>query len=160
MRIRLSILAISAILIVSGFSSSLYSQVNESDSKNQDVTEEIVSLLTVQSKCWNDEDLEGFMQTYWKSEQLTFSSGGKTTRGWQATLDRYKRRYPAGSMGHLTFDHLETTLLGDSAALVLGQWHLKYETEQKDGNFSLVLQKFESGWKIIHDHSSMIEVNE
>lgn len=122
--------------------------------------EELKSILSVQAKCWNNEDIEGFMQTYWKSEDLTFSSGGKTTRGWQATLDNYKKRYPVGNMGQLTFDHLEITLLSDDAALVLGQWHLAYEDNNRDGNFSLVLRKLDGNWKIVHDHSSLLEVPE
>ena len=118
---------------------------------------EIEKILTRQAQCWNDKDIVGFMQTYWKSEQLTFSAGGKTTRGWQATLDRYKAKYPPEKMGELTFDHLETTLLGNESALVLGHWHLQINGTRLDGNFSLVLKKMEGNWKIIHDHSSSLE---
>ncbi len=119
--------------------------------------QDIESILTEQTKCWNERDIEGFMKTYWNSEQLTFSGGGKTTRGWQATLDRYKKNYPAEKMGKLTIDHQEISMLGSSAALVLGQWHLDNQGEQKEGNFSLVLRKMSDGWKIIHDHSSTLE---
>ena len=118
---------------------------------------EIESTLTTQMNCWNDEDLEGFMQTYWKSDDLTFSSGGKTTRGWQETLDNYKEGYPSGKMGQLSFDNLETSILSPEAALVLGQWHLKFPEKNRDGNFSLVLRKLDDQWKIIHDHSSLLE---
>ena len=99
------------------------------------------------------------MQTYWKSDELTFSAGGKTTRGWQATLDRYVQNYaPPKEMGTLTFDHLESTLIEENAALILGDWHLKMEKgENRDGNFSLVLRKISGQWRIIHDHSSKIE---
>jgi len=119
-----------------------------------DIALEIKSILIKQAEHWNNQDLVGFMEAYWNSKQLTFSGGGKTTRGWQATLNRYKEKYPPEKMGRLTFDHLETTELGDSAALVLGQWHLKSEKSNADGNFSLVLRKMNDQWKIIHDHSS------
>ena len=138
---------------------------NENGDKEQ--VAKIESILSAQAGHWNKKDIDGLMQTYWQSEDLTFSAGGKTTRGWQATLDRYKKKYPPEKMGELTFDHLETTLLSPSSALVLGQWHLKFppsaqadEANAKtraDGNFSLVLRKLESGWKIIHDHSSSLE---
>lgn len=124
---------------------------------NDSTQKEIENILSVQASCWNNEDIDGFMQTYWNSEELTFSSGGKTTRGWQATLDNYKKRYPVGNMGRLTFDHLEVTMLSDDAALVLGQWHLAYAENNRDGNFSLVLRKLDADWKIIHDHSSILE---
>lgn len=127
-----------------------------------DTGEEIEKLLTVQAQCWNEGDIDGFMQTYWKSEDLTFSGGGNTTRGWQATLDRYKKSYPKDKMGQLTFDGLETTPLADEAAMVLGKWHLSIPQKEgnaikKDGNFTLVLKKIEGQWKIIHDHSSTLE---
>ena len=50
--------------------------------------------------------------------------------------------------------------------MVLGKWHLSIpqkdvdEDEKKDGNFSLVLKKVDQAWKIIHDHSSSLEVDE
>ena len=124
---------------------------------------EIEQILTTQAQCWNDGDIEGFMETYWKSENLTFSSGGKTTRGWQATLDNYKKSYPKDEMGQLTFDGLEVTMLSEEAALVLGKWHLVMAQDEgkpdqaKDGNFSLVLRKMDGAWKIVHDHSSTLE---
>jgi len=131
-----------------------------------DDSAKIEKILTTQAKCWNDGDIDGFMETYWKSEDLTFSSSGKTTRGWQATLDNYKTSYPRDKMGALTFDGLEVTMLSEEAALVLGKWHLsipqKEEAvdEKKDGNFSLVLRKLGGTWKIIHDHSSTLKVDE
>lgn len=130
------------------------------NSPSSEVDEQLQQILTTQADCWNRGDIEGFMQTYWKSENLTFSGGGKTTRGWQATLDRYKKSYPKDKMGQLKFDGLEVTSLSEDAALVLGFWHLKQPTGQadvttpKNGNFSLVLKKFDGDWKIIHDHSS------
>ena len=121
--------------------------------------QEIQKLLDAQVACWNRRDLEGFMQTYWKSENLTFSSGGQTTRGWQATLDRYRGRYQAdgAEMGQLSFGELEIQLLNADVALVLGTWHLEMSDSQPHGNFSLVLRRISENWKIIHDHSSSVE---
>lgn len=118
----------------------------------------IAELLQKQVDCWNRFDIDGFMETYWNSPELTFSSGGETTRGWQSTLDRYKRRYSTKEkMGHLAFDDLEITMLSDTAALVLGKWKLTRDEDTPQGNFSLVLRKTDEGWRIIHDHSSAIE---
>ena len=118
----------------------------------------IEALLEKQVEAWNRYDLEGFMATYWKSESLTFSSGGKTTRGWQATLDRYKSKYSTKEkMGRLRFDELEVQPLADQVAYVLGRWHLTLEEGDAEGNFTLVLKKIRGQWKIIHDHSSLDE---
>jgi beta-aspartyl-peptidase (threonine type) len=121
------------------------------------ISAEITSILLAQQEAWNRADLDAFMEHYWKSEALTFSSTGKTTRGWTETLDRYRERYPTPeTMGRVTFTQLEITALGDSAALVLGQWRLERESEPLAGNFSLVLRKIDDRWLIVHDHTSRL----
>ena len=115
---------------------------------------QIEAVLAAQAEAWNRGDIEGFMKYYWNSDELTFSSGGETTRGWTSTRDRYRKRYPTREqMGQLRFSQLETTLLGDSAALVLGRWRLNREMSPVAGNFSLVLRRIDGQWLIIHDHT-------
>lgn len=115
----------------------------------------IETILSTQEKAWNEGNLDAFMEHYWKSEELTFSSGGKTTRGWNETLQRYRDRYPTReAMGSLKLSELEITPLGDSAALVLGRWSVERESEPVSGNFSLVVRKFDDRWLIVHDHTS------
>lgn len=112
--------------------------------------------IMTQQNAWNAGDIDRFMESYWRSETLTFSSGGKTIRGWQATLERYRKRYPNKSaMGELTFRELEVTMLGDDAAFVLGRWHLKRD-KPIGGNFSLVWRRIDGQWRIVHDHSSAV----
>jgi ketosteroid isomerase-like protein len=111
-------------------------------------------MVAEQAAAWNRGDLPAFMKAYWNDPKMTFSSGGKTERGWQATLDRYKKNYPdQKAMGKLTFSELETTQLDANVALMLGRWKLEKD-EPVGGNFSLVWKKTENGWRIIHDHSS------
>ena len=122
---------------------------------------QIKEILQRQTDAWNRQDIEAFMQTYWQSDQLTFSSGGKTTRGWKATLERYKKNYhPPEKMGKLSFDELEVNELGDNAAFVLGRWHLDDGESKKDGNFTLVVKKIDGNWMIVHDHSSIEDKDE
>jgi ketosteroid isomerase-like protein len=124
---------------------------------NDDLLDALEGILDVQAAAWNRGDIDGFMEHYWKSDELTFSSGGKTTRGWQTTKDNYKLRYPTRErMGHLTFDQLEVFPLGDTAALLLGHWHLD-RNGPVGGNFSLVFRKFDGAWVIVHDHTSRKE---
>ncbi len=115
----------------------------------------VLKVIRDQEAAWNDGDIERFMQHYCKSDRLTFSSGGKTTRGWKNTMANYRRRYPTKEkMGNVLFDNLEVFTLGDKAALVLGQYHLKRKSDPLDGNFSLVFEKIDGRWVIIHDHTS------
>jgi beta-aspartyl-peptidase (threonine type) len=115
----------------------------------------VETILRAQEDAWNQGDIDTFMEHYWNSDDLTFSSSGKTTRGWAGTLSQYRERYPTREkMGRLTLGGLEITPIGDSAALVLGQWSLERESEPVSGNFSLVVRKLDDRWLIIHDHTS------
>jgi ketosteroid isomerase-like protein len=117
----------------------------------------VESVLRTQEEAWNRGDVDAFMEHYWTSDDLTFSSGGKTTRGWNATHDRYREKYPTREkMGRVSFSGLEITQLGDSAALVLGQWNLDRESEPLSGNFSIVFRKLDGRWVIVHDHTSRL----
>jgi beta-aspartyl-peptidase (threonine type) len=131
---------------------------NESStSQDASIRAAVESILRAQEDAWNRGDLDAFIEHYWNSEGLTFSSEGKTTRGWTETLNRYRQRYPTSEkMGRVTMSQLEITPLGDSAALVLGQWNLERENEPVSGNFSLVVRKFDDRWLIVHDHTSRL----
>ncbi|MGE3180720.1 MAG: DUF4440 domain-containing protein [Phycisphaerae bacterium] len=122
------------------------------------------TLLDAQASAWNRGDIDGFMAFYWKSEMLSFSSGGNTTYGWQATRDRFAARYPdAATMGSLRFDIDDVQRVAREALLVLGRWHLSREIAaggDVGGNFSLVMKQFADGWRIVHDHTSMKENDE
>jgi len=120
----------------------------------------IEHVLRTQQEAWNDHDLDGFMAGYWNSPELTFFSGAKETRGWQATLDRYRSTYnsPGHEMGKLEFSGLRIEMLGPEAAFVRGEWHLTMpDGKTPHGLFTLVFHKFPEGWKIMHDHTSAAE---
>jgi isoaspartyl peptidase/L-asparaginase-like protein (Ntn-hydrolase superfamily)/ketosteroid isomerase-like protein len=117
--------------------------------------EEITALIQQQAHDWNAGSIDRFMSLYWQSEELTFASGGEVTRGYAATLDRYKKRYPnAQAMGKLTLADLEFLPLGPGAMQVLGTWALQRDADPISGGFTLVFRHFDDGWKIVHDHTS------
>jgi ketosteroid isomerase-like protein len=116
----------------------------------------IRGVLDRQVQAWNHGDLEGFMQGYWRSPDLTFYSGGSAVSGWEETLGRYRKRYQSAGaeMGKLEFLDLKIELLGTGAAFVRGRFHLKMSTGDSGGLFTLTFRKFGDDWKIIHDHTS------
>src|SRR6185369_9771468 len=120
----------------------------------QPAAKEIQNVLDRQVQAWNRGDLEGFMRGYWRSPELTFYSGGTSVSGWEETLGRYRNRYQSAGkeMGKLEFSDLKIELLGPSAAFVRGQFHLKMDSGESSGLFTLTFRKFADGWKIIHDH--------
>ena len=115
----------------------------------------IRSLLAQQTTAWNRGDLESFMQTYWKSDSLMFVGKNGVTRGWQPTLDNYKRGYPdKAAMGQLSFNLLELRPLSGDHYFVVGKWMLQRTAGNLSGHFSLLLRKTGGEWKIVADHSS------
>ncbi len=115
---------------------------------------EIRAVLDAQRDAWNRGDVERYMDGYSRSDTV-FISGDTVTRGWQTVLDRYKRVYDSKEkMGVLTFSDLETTVLSNDAAVVIGRWHLKRANDEPHGRFSLVFRKTKQGWKIVQDHTS------
>jgi len=118
----------------------------------------IVAVLDAQREAWNRGDIEGYMNDYSRSDKTVFISGDNLTRGWQLVLDRYKKNYNSrDKMGKLTFSQLETTLLTNDAAMVMGRWHLLRANDEPHGRFTLVFRKTKQGWKIVHDHTSSVQ---
>ncbi len=117
---------------------------------------DIKQVMDDQVAAWNKGDLGGFMKGYWNSKDLTFVSGKDVTRGWQETLDRYKKRYQSEGkeMGKLAFSDVEVRELAPGVALVTGKWDLKLTKETVGGRYSLVFKKLADGWRIVHDHTS------
>src|SRR5205823_1344556 len=103
----------------------------------------IRKLLDDQAVAWNKGDLEGFMAGYWKSPELSFVSGAERTKGWQATIERYRKTYQAEGkeMGKLDFRDLEVNMLGMDSAYVLGVWRLKTSKGEPGGRFTLIVKK-------------------
>lgn len=122
--------------------------------QNEKAANDIKAVMNEQAAAWNRGDLEAFMAGYWKSEKLVFVSS-RVTRGWQPTLDNYKKSYPdKAAMGTLSFTDLEVTVLSKDAAVVLGSWALKREKDEPKGKFTLIFRKFKEGWRIVHDHTT------
>ncbi len=97
----------------------------QSDVQKAKIADDIRSVMTEQAVDWNKGNIDAFMKGYWNSDKLVFASSDGVTRGWQPTLDRYKKSYDSrAKMGTLTFSDLEITVLSKDAAVVLGSWAL------------------------------------
>jgi beta-aspartyl-peptidase (threonine type) len=118
------------------------------------------AVLDAQVMAWNRGDLEGFMDGYWRSDELTFFSGDTITKGWQATLERYRKKYQAEGkeMGRLVFSELRVDAITDDWSVVRGRWKLTLKDgTTPNGLFTLVLRKIDGRWRVTHDHTSSAE---
>jgi ketosteroid isomerase-like protein len=138
------------VLFISAFYMTASAQSNDSS-----IGAQITKVMTDQAEAWNRGDIDGFMRGYWNSDKLIFVSGDNVTRGWQPTLDRYKKSYDTrAKMGTLTFSDLEINVLSNDAAVVLGSWSLSRDGDNPHGKFTLTFRRFKEGWRIVIDHTS------
>lgn len=117
----------------------------------------VEDVLATQQAAWNRGDIPGFMEGYWKSDELRFASGGSVTHGWQETLDRYTRNYGEGDpakMGELNFSDLVVEATSPDDALVFGKWQLTLADESPWGLFTLHFENVDGQWVIVSDHTS------
>jgi ketosteroid isomerase-like protein len=145
--------------LVSGCTALMDGAGGEGSTRSEAVRKEVIEVLERQAVAWNEGDLEAFMDDYWRSPDLVFTSGGRVQRGWQMTLDRYRATYGSApeTMGRLSFSEVEVHPLGGGAAWVLGRWGLERQGRVQGGIFTLVFRRIDGRWLIVHDHTSSSE---
>jgi hypothetical protein len=120
-----------------------------------DVKEAIGIVLKAQSEAWSEGDIDGFMEGYWKSEDLTFIGRSGVNKGWQTTKDNYIKGYPdKAAMGTLTFETLELVKLTNELYRMVGRYTLVREKDKPTGIFTLLWQYIDGEWVVIYDHTS------
>ena len=113
----------------------------------------IKQVLDLQLTAWNKGDKQAFMQGYWNSEQLRFSSKGGTQYGWNNVLDMYNRSFPnREAMGTLHFK-LDTIYTNRYPIIQVNGIFTLNRTDTLSGPFSLFFEKIEEQWKITEDHT-------
>ena len=136
---------------------------NSVDVLKQDLNEinTIKKILSSQQKCWNNGDIDGFMQGYWNSEKLVFTSlNHKPAYGWKNTLERYKNIYPTkSSMGELRFEILNLKLISKTTATLKGKWELIRQKDHPNGLFWLDIERFDNNWLITKDSTVSFDIN-
>ena len=120
------------------------------------IENKISDVLTEQVERWNEGSLEGYMNTYEKSDSILFASGGDITFGWNTLFERFKKRYTSVSeMGNLTFTDLKVEAFSSTSAMAFGRWKIAREPAPIGGLFTLIVKKIKGEWKVVHDHTSM-----
>jgi ketosteroid isomerase-like protein len=122
---------------------------------NKDLAEAGIRLvIEKQELAWNKHDLEGFMEGYWKSDELKFYGSNGLTLGWNQTLANYKKNYPTkAESGTLRFVINDISSIEGDNYWVMGEYHLKREVGDADGVFIIIFKKINGSWKIVADMS-------
>lgn len=140
-------LFISTLLICLVFNSCSTSSI-EKDKKA------ILSIMKSQEKAWSKNNIEAFMEGYWKSDSLKFFGSSGLKYGWQSTLNGYKKRYPTKDhTGTLRFKINDISQINSASYFVMGEYHLVRNIGNADGVFMIIFKKINGEWKIIADTS-------
>lgn len=114
----------------------------------------IKSVMKLQEKAWSQNDLEGFMKGYWKSDSLKFYGSSGLTYGWEKTLANYKKGYPTKDhSGTLTFKINDISKIEDNSYWVMGEYYLSRKVGDANGIFLIIFRKINGEWKIVADMS-------
>jgi len=115
---------------------------------------EITRILMQQKEDWNTFNIDAFMEGYWKSDELTFIGSSGITKGWQKTLDNYKKAYPdPETMGKLDFEVIQLDVIDEENAIMIGRYTLFREKDTPTGLFTLRWKKIKGNWKIMSDQT-------
>lgn len=126
-----------------------------SNSEIQESKTAILAAMKTQEKDWNNGDIDAFMESYWKSADLSFISSRGPTYGWDQTKSNYKKGYPSKeAMGKLQFDIIRLDPISVDAFYMIGKYTLTRVNDEPTGHFTLLWRKIDSKWVIASDHTS------
>jgi ketosteroid isomerase-like protein len=118
-------------------------------------SEKVISILQEQQTCWNNGDINCFMQHYWNNDSLSFVGKYGIQYGWNKTLENYLKSYPdKDAMGELVFDIVKVDQFSQNCIYILGKWNLKRKIDNPKGYFTIIFKKINDQWLIVSDHSS------
>ena len=133
-------------------------KIKQEIAEEKEEINKIKDVLETQRKYWNKGDIDGFMQGYWKSKDLIFTSAShKPAYGWKNTLKRYKNSYPnKESMGEFNYNIIDIRITSKTTALLNGTWKLIRKNDNPEGEFWLELESFNGKWLITKDSTISI----
>ena len=118
-------------------------------------TSEIVAAMEQSAKDWNAGSLDRYMTLYDESSTFMFSNG--PVSGLKGIQDNYQKVFFDGDKPkqQLRYEDMEVRPLGKDHALLTGKFVLSGGgMKDRRGIYTLVFVRRDSGWKVLHDHSS------
>lgn len=114
---------------------------------------ELDQMMQASADAWTADDLDAFMLAFHNSPDLTFAIPTGITKGWGPLKERYAKSI---NKSNLWFTDIETTVITDDTALVFARFHnvMKEDRSYSTGLTTLLCQKIDGRWVIVHDHSS------
>lgn len=148
---------INTVIVFILLSSSVWGQekVANTIAEEEAIKKEIVANLFKSAEYWNNSDLENYMSSYPKREDVLMQSGTSRIYGYTKLYNMYSNLFKdVDKRGVLSFTDVEVTVFANDTAMEIGKFTLEFKDGKKrSAYFTAILKKFADGWKIIHDHS-------
>ena len=115
----------------------------------------ITSTLQASADAWNNADINGHVAMY--ADSAAFMTGNGPAIGRERTAALLEQAYfqDGAPAQQSSFDHLTVRMLGENHAMATGHFILSGGgLDDHTGWFTTIWERTESGWAIIHDHSS------
>jgi hypothetical protein len=124
--------------------------------------QQIYALIATMVDRWNAHDIDGYMETLWKSPDFLYVVDGEEILGWGNLLAAYKRGYPdTAAMGTVKEERCMIQLLTSDIALALDWWTATFPSSGHKvyATTTYNVRRFPApdGWKVVAFHTSFIE---
>jgi hypothetical protein len=128
------------------------------DYQNQS-SQEITQVILRGYDRWNAQDLDGYMEMFWKSPDFLYAADNEIFWGWNQARAALGRGYPDRSaMGKLSSERLEIRVLTSDLATIVNSWAMRFPNAKVVGITTGTLRKFPEGWRVISGHTSSSEL--
>jgi hypothetical protein len=134
--------------------------INADPKAGQTLVQQVYQLILKMVDRWNNHDLDGYMQGFWKSDDLLAVLESEVHWGWSDLYNSYARGYPDRNlMGKLDLERLQVRSSAADTAIALCWWRI---LPPRGGSpvfatDTMQLQKFTQGWRITVKHTSFVE---
>ncbi|MFZ6052305.1 Cif family virulence factor [Halocola ammonii] len=148
-KLILPVLAISFILAITSCSEDPQGKTRE------EVKKEIHKVYNKAVSEWNNKNMRGYMQMFWKSDSLRVASGAQAVYGWQRALDTSIEQDPQGEyMGQAYSDEFRIFPINPSNAWSYTRFRIEAQGDVMRGSSTDIWEKKDGNWRIVHSHIS------
>jgi uncharacterized protein (TIGR02246 family) len=119
---------------------------------------EIYEQVNLAVSAWNRHDLDGYLDSFWRSDDLVVVVEGETVRGWDLFSKALHIGYPNPSeMGSLTLDRVQVQMLSADLGVVLTWDTIAFAKKKEFGTSTITMKKLPVGWRVAVMHTSFVE---
>jgi uncharacterized protein (TIGR02246 family) len=123
-----------------------------------DSEKEIYEQLNRMADAWNRHDIDGYLDGYWRSDDLVIVVEGENLRGWDLLSKAYHSGYPnLQEMGTITLDRVQIRLIAPDLGFALTWFTASFPKKKEFGTDTVILKKLPEGWRVAISHSSFVE---